>query len=107
MDSAELGTSEVHNNLVPQGQEFMESYHVVLKVGLTKKDPNTLNSGFQSTKRWEQTCLSDLLLVSETCSTSLTIKLSVRIGSAVFTFCQQQIDLSGNNSWKIHTTNLL
>jgi len=55
--------------------------------GKTKKDPNTLNSYFRSTQPWEQTCLSERLLVSEPSTMSLTIIFSVRLG--VFTICEQ------------------
>jgi len=66
----------------------MENYRIVLKVNL-KKLQTLRTAGF----------LPELLLVSKTSTTSATN--SVRIGSAV---CK--IDLSGNNSWKIYTTNL-
>jgi len=54
--------------LVRQDQEFMENYHIVLKVKLKKSKH-----------------------LSETSTTSLTVKFLVRISSAVVTFCQQQM----------------
>src|SRR6218665_475383 len=59
--------------------------------GKTNKDPNILNSGFRSTQTGEQICFAELLLLSETSTTSLTIKFSVGISSVVFTLCQQQM----------------
>ena len=66
----------------------MENYSIVLKVNL-KKIANTSNNGFRFTQTGEQTCLAELLLHS------------------FFVNDRCEIDLSGNNSWKIHTTNLI
>jgi len=56
--------------------------------GKTKRGSKHLKSNCRSTQMEEHTCSYELLLVSETSTTSLPIKFSVRIGSVVFNFCQ-------------------
>ena len=75
----------------------------------TKQNSKHFEQQFSVNTNEEQTCLSELLLVSETSTTSSTTKFSARMGSAVFIFVNNkcEIDLSGNRSWKIHTKNLL
>src|SRR6218665_1454669 len=82
----------------------MENYHNVLKVKL-KKSQTLRTAVFGPHKRGTNIFILTFV-VSETSTKSSTIKFSVRIGSAVFIFVNNgcEIDLSGNNSWKIHIT---
>jgi len=70
----------------------MDKYKTIqCSEGKTKKIPNT-KQRFLVHTNGGQICLSELLVVSETFTTSLAIKVSVSVGSAIFIFCQQQME---------------